>query len=357
VNKKKDLTRIEDLGQYLHELDHEEEVPSLPEETTDFSEESFSSDEAFDSTSSFQTTEFEAEEPPSEDFVPEEGALLPETNLDFGTQEESFPVSEVHEEDSEPFTEERSEWRPEEDHHKPVEHEYKTPETFEDLKRFSESSSFTGMATEGNPSFSVLLKDVKYIEDVNDILILLKDLNLLFDSEEQIKARLMRGSLLIPRISEYAAIFLAHKLRRFDVDIQVGLSDEIHPPRHQEAPEVGIVSRHNLYQNQSHHFSFEDQKLELSQIIVAATPTLDQHQIVRYLGIATEHTLLDEAIVDDEASEEVPRHYHELAQRLKAHALKHQANAVVGLSYQLNPVGNHKYRLTCTGNLVWVNKL
>jgi uncharacterized protein YbjQ (UPF0145 family) len=124
-----------------------------------------------------------------------------------------------------------------------------------------------------------------------------------------------------------------------------------------------VVSRHSLYQNQSHSFHFDDPKLELSQIIVAATPALEGHQVVRYIGVASEHKMLDGNIVEDENSSEVSALYHELAQKLKAHALKNHANAVVGLNYQLTPLpseigmGGHKYRLTCTGNLVWVNKL
>jgi uncharacterized protein YbjQ (UPF0145 family) len=192
---------------------------------------------------------------------------------------------------------------------------------------------------------------------------MLKELSLLVDSEEQTKSRLMRGMLLIPRISEYAAVFLAHKLRRFDIDIQVGHSDEIHPPKHQEVPETGIVSRHSLYQNQGHFFQFDDAKLELSQIIVAATSQLEGYQVVKYIGVASEHKMLEGYVVEDENSQEVPIHYHELAQRLKAHALKAHSNAVVGLNYQLTPIPGEygisgtKYRLSCTGNLVWVNKI
>jgi uncharacterized protein YbjQ (UPF0145 family) len=212
------------------------------------------------------------------------------------------------------------------------------------------------MATEGNPSFSVLIKNVRYLEDVNDIVILLKELGLLTDAEEQTKNRLMRGMLLVPRISEYAAIYLAHKLRRFDIDIQIGLSDEIHPPKHQETPETGIVSKHSLYQNQTHQFSFDDPKLEISQFIISATPHLEGHQVLRYMGVASEHKMIEPHLVEDSESTEIPLYYQELAQKLKAHALKAHSNAVIGLNYQLTPIGR-KYRLTCTGNLVWVNKL
>lgn len=418
---KKDLTRIEDLGEFIHELNAEDDfnseegLPDLPSSDDDeapaFGEESSGLD--------FGTTEESSFEATSDDFSSSDFGSTEEfgsstfasssdesSTTDFGSDDfSSSTFGEDEKSDEDPFTlsESSSEETPADDisswntdvpltntetlpettsfstpepepEPEPIRmpepepaytpsQEFKTPETFEDLKKFSESSSFTGMATEGNPSFSVLLKNVRFIEDVNDIMILLRELNLLTDSEEQVKGRLMRGMLLVPRISEYAAIFLAHKLRRFDVDIQVGLSDEIHPPKHQEKPETGIVSKFNLYQNQTHHFQFDDPKLELSQIIVAATPSLEGYQVLRYMGVASEHKMLDSHVVEDAESSEVPRHYQELAQKLKAHALKAHANAVVGLNYQLTPIpsefgiGGHKYRLTCTGNLVWVNKL
>lgn len=420
-NEKKDLTRIEDLGEFIHELNNDEDfLPDLPaseeetssfeessldfgttEETPAFGEESSSFEASGDPfTSSEETTDFGS----STDFGTSDFGTS-----DFGSSTDDTPFSLSEEESkteesqtaswntdvplndeplfgeattptltSSPVTEATPEAEPEPEPEPEPEYtptpepeptpyiqdkEYKTPETFEDLKKFSESSSFTGMATEGNPSFSVLIKNVRYIEDVNDIVTLLRELNLLMDPEDQIKGRLMRGMLLVPRVSEYASIFLAHKLRRFDIDIQVGLSDEIHPPKHQETPETGIVSKFNLYQNQTHHFHFDDPKLEISQIIVAATPSLEGYQVLRYMGVASEHKMLDSHVVEDSESSEVPRHYQELANKLKAHALKAHSNAVVGLNYQLTPIpsefgmGGHKYRLTCTGNLVWVNKL
>ena len=393
---KKDLTRIEDLSEFIHEMDAEDEfssedLPELPaSEDEEESSSSFTSNfETSEDDFAFGETESEVTEDPFANTELAENTETFETSFaesddsnDFGTS--SFNLEETLEDKPEvespvesfSLTEEEPEtvtpsWdetpleaaTPPEPVYIPPAEPYKAPENFADLQKFSESSTFSGMATEGNPSFSVLIKNVRFIEDVNDIITLLKELNLLSDPEDQIKGRLMRGMLLVPRISEYAAIYLSHKLRRFDIDIQVGLSDEIHPPKHQETPETGIVSKFNLYQNQNHHFHFDDPKLELSQIIVAATSTLEGYQVLRYLGVASEHKMLESHIVEDENSDEVPRHYQELAQKLKAHALKAHSNAVVGLNYQLTPIpselgiGGHKYRLTCTGNLVWVNKL
>lgn len=399
--KKDDLTRIEDLGEFLHESDNEEatsfegfgeeeessssfenleetseETPEfessgdfLQDDTSSFNDDStspFGESSSFEETSTFEeeSPAFGMEEP---SFLNHEEEELPSEEPSFSANEEEATEIEASEDSVEPLSEQEQELTPLPD---PEPHqEYipepviKAPETFEEVRRFAESTSFTGMGVEGNPSFSVLIKNVRFVEDVSDIINLLRELGLLSDTEDQVRARLMRGNLLVPRISEYAAIFLAHKLRRFDIDIQVGPSDEIHPPKHHEAPEVGMVSKHSLYQNQSHHFRFDDSKLELSQIIVAATPTLEGYQVVRYLGVASEHQMLDGKIVEDEISDDIPRYYHELAQKLRAHALKARANAVVGLNYQLTPLpteyghSTQKYRLSCTGNLVWVKQL
>lgn len=392
-NDKKDLTRIEDLGQFIHELEKMDDLAAgedFPSETPDlpsFSDEdnhegtrvfdvSEMVDETFQEKTEDKTSVFAnpfAEEAESETESETEFESLPEIdnddpfetpdfqNLD-GTDDDFVP-DEFPEEDAEPLEATTAESEAFSDPQVAQMNEYKAPETFEDLKKFSENSSFSGLATEGNPSFSVLIKDVRFIEDVNDIVILLRDMNLLIDSEDSTKSRLMRGNLLIPRISEFSAIFLTHKLRRFDIDLQMGLSDEIHPPKHQDTPEIGIISKFSLYQNHAHQFHFDDPKLELNQIIVAATATLEGYQVVRYMGVASEHKMLDSKIVEDEASAEIPAHYHELAQKLRAHALKSNSNAIVGLNYQLTPipfeygVNGYKYRLTCTGNLVWVNKL
>jgi len=393
-DNKKDLTRIEDLGEYLHELKEEastedaHSVPDLPPEETDFSENSFQPEEInFDSeepafsssedSSLFSSDELNLESSvDSSDFSTEETSFesnddsstftIEESSTFTNSEDENIYASPVFDEPSsltKPETISEPEPAPEVIQEIKSEQTYKTPENFQDLKNFAESTSISGMGSEGNPSFSVLLKNVRYIEDVNDIMSMLKELNLLSDGDEQIRTRLMRGQLLVPRISEFAAIFLAHKLRRFDIDIQVGLSDEIHPPKHQELPELGMVSKYSLYQNQTHHFQFDNPKLELSQIIVAASPNLEGHQVIRYLGVASEHKMLEGHIVEDESSSEIPTHYSELAQKLKAHALKAHANAVIGLNYQLTPlpteygVSGSKYRLSCTGNLVWVNKL
>lgn len=378
--KKDDLTSIEELGEFEHQestaftdFTLEDSSPVDNPESSDLSSLDFGSTEDFptsteenteenkdepDFTFPDQLNDEEKREPTGSTDLPLFGDDEPIANLVeetmFGSQETSEKTRSLSFE-APNFEEETPSYTPES--------VYKQPETFEEVKKFAEDSSFTGMGVEGNPSFSVLVRNVKFVEDVNDIIILLKELQLMTDSEEETRKRLTRGHLLVPRISEFAAILLTHKMRRFDIDIQMGLSDEIHPPKHHEAPETGLVSKHTLHQNQSHNFHFDHPKLEISQVIVSATPTLQGFQVIRYLGVASEHKTIPAELVEDESNEDVPKFYQELAQKLRAHAVKAHSNAIVGLNYQLTPIppeyggqGN-KYRLSCTGNLVWVNKL
>jgi uncharacterized protein YbjQ (UPF0145 family) len=408
---KKDLTRIEDLGEYLHELSQEDATnleDSPPEfleaetetKSEDFSSEDHSSAENFESTfsdnssESFQTEEdfsnidfSQTQEVSTEDSfqvnedvsfsenleafsstedTPQESDLSfsPDSNQDEESSD-TFEIETKEEFDNpepEVFTEEKTQEIPIQESESFKNHSV-VPEEFKDLQKFAENTSLTGMAAEGNPSFSVLISGIKFIEDAEDIYILLKELGITSDPEDVVKKRLHRGNFLIPRISEYAAIFLTHKLRRFDIDLQMGLSDDIHPPKHGERPETGLVSKHNLYQNQSHQFHFSDPKLEISQIVISSTSSLEGYQILKYIGVATEYHLVDQHIMEDDTSPETPKIYNELASKLKAHALKANANAVVGINYQITPIPQElnslsiRYRLSCTGNLVWVNKL
>lgn len=406
---KKDLTRIEDLGEFLHELNNENEsfeveeeaqglsgLPDIPSDDFEQDPPAFGEEEealAFDESPSFEISSeedsFSLSE--SEEASPFESDSETDFSSDFsqGTEEPSFdseepawgenttddtlasfdepqfetavaegPISEEIEEIEEIqeapvssfFSSTQEEFK-----------EHKT-ENFDDVKKFAEQSTYSNTSAEANPSFSVLIRNVRFAEDANDIAILLNDLKVVENSEDA-KKSLSRGSLLVPRVSEFAAVFIAHKLRRFDADILVGLSDDIHPPKYKDDAETGLVSKQHLYQNQAHAFDFSRPKIDLSSIIISTAPQLDQFQILRYLGVASEHMVLDSAVVEDESSSKIQFHYEELAHKLKAHAVKQNANAVIGINYHLTPLpsefsmGPARYKLACTGNLVWVNRL
>lgn len=253
---------------------------------------------------------------------------------------------------------------------------YKSPESFKELQQFSKSMSYGNMAKEGTPPFSIILKDIKYEEDLEDILILLKEFKIIApEDEEQARKSLTRGNMLIPRLGEFAAITLCHKLRRYDLNILMGLTEEIHPAKSYESDDRGLTTKNNIYNNKKHNWKFENISFSLEDILTSTTQSLENHDILEYISVETETLLIDQhqfsamenAQTELNSSEikqlELKDIYHSLLQKLKLQALDKKANGIIGISFQVLPVTienglriESKYQITCSGSLVWINK-
>jgi uncharacterized protein YbjQ (UPF0145 family) len=466
--KKKDLTRIEDLSEFLHEEDSEldkilgtkdrpgpeesedpEELPSLddleaeqdPPELDEMEE--FKQDEQDNDPTNpgLRTEELEDEDEDSLNFGDDENDSQwgSSDEVDWSTSEDDSWGDEAGDtedtsqpeeswqqtKDETPFTEDDSdslppdeqldeaeidleeepEPEPEPEPGPPKPHEIKTkrspPENFEDVKQFAQTMTYGHVGAGGNPPFSVMLKNIKYKEDAEDILSLLTEHNIVDEKNlSNYQQSIENGALLISQISEYSAIYLAHRLRRFDLDIMVGLADEMHPSKSYESTHKGLLSKHNLRQNKVENVSLKEAPDGPEQIKVSTTPGLEGHRVHKYLGIITEHSLLTESHLDqiqhealnhdelplekeindvqerlkdqsegkdnDELVEKyamsIQHVYGELVERLKSGAIKLKANAVVGISFHLTPLIDKKdgplensYKVTCSGNAVWVS--
>jgi uncharacterized protein YbjQ (UPF0145 family) len=383
---KKDLTRIEDLGEFFHADSDSDESFELPELPTD----------ALEAEESFEVT-FETPATPAEDVPAEEASDEPfaDTSLSIESSEPTeeisfessveesttpswednttaFEVSSAPaEEDEETPTEESIDFGEEipssplsTPELMPQESEVFTPkETFTDTREFADNATLSDGPAECNPAYSIIARNIRYVEDSEDILTLLKEVGFPEDMREQFQRQLSRGTLLIPRVSEFTAVYVCHRLRRFKLDLQMGPSDLLHPPKNKTEEDRGLVSRKSLGQNQQHHFNFKTDTVVAREILLSTLSQLDGFSIDNYLGVASEHAFLAAEIVESETTELIHKNYDELALKLKAHALEHKANAVLGINYQLTPmpietsIGHYRYKLTCTGNLVWVSRL
>ena len=238
------------------------------------------------------------------------------------------------------------------------------------MKSFAQSVTYGAMAQGGNPPFSVMLRNIKFKEDCDDINLILKDHGLVTpESEQDIKTGLNHGSLLLSQLSEYCAIFLAHKLRRFDLEIQIGLSDELHPSKSYTRGEMGPVNKTVLMQNKVESFEKSEIPVDIKSVLLATVPSLEGYKVVRYLGIASEHALIKESELDNFGEVgidgvDVGETYSALSEKLKFKALKKGGNAVLNVNYQFTPLPNvgevtaeTVYKVTCTGNIVWVTDI
>ncbi len=275
---------------------------------------------------------------------------------------------------------------------------YTPPQNFDDLRQFAERISYGAVAQGGNPPFSLILRGIRYQEDAEDIQIILKEHGLVNDENQQsIEQGLANGSLLISQISEYSAIYLAHKFRRFDLDVIVGLSDEIHPSQSYDADARGLVSKQNIRQNIHESIDLERSPVNIQNIILSTTPTLEGYTIQEYLSVISHHNILSASEIEEfsapnqstgdeivdaiqkDLTEVLEKHgthdsellmpfgrgletlYKEMADALRTKALKIGANAIIGINYQLTPVFANQsgstdvqYKVTCLGSAVWV---
>tara|TARA_Y100000780_G_scaffold155505_1_gene140194 strand:+ start:231548 stop:233161 length:1614 start_codon:yes stop_codon:yes gene_type:complete len=288
-------------------------------------------------------------------------------------------------------------------------------EDLQELAQFAKNISYGNLATEGNPPFSIVLKDVKYKEDIDDIVQLLKEFQIIKDEQDEKRTieSLNRSSLLIPRLGEYSAILICHKLRKYDINILMGLTEEINPPKDYESEDRGIVSKHSVYNSRSHHYNLKKEQTSSEEIMVSTTPYFEGHDILEYLGIVSEsaiidsETLISSGKLEEQLIERLPEFQQdrqriaqverenllasnslppedilahsptseskksisvndiqkELVGKLKHQAVSLKGNAIVGVTLHVTPIGStqnsngrDQYQLTCSGSVVWINK-
>ena len=288
-------------------------------------------------------------------------------------------------------------------------------ENFEDLKDFAENIVHEGAITAGNPPFSIILKEIKYQEDIEDILEALKEYNILQEDEEIEKAKtnLSSGQYLIPRISEYLAIHLCHKFRKFDLEILVGLTEEIHPPKSYESNDRGPITKSTLYNNKTFHLN-DFVKPNQNEILTSTMNQIAGHEIKQYLGIIThrkkmnfnevndsklEDTIYQNMSSDNQdrltelrikrenllathsrriwekdlesssskreenAEDKLNKIYNILIDEMKAQAVNKSANAILGINFSITPISvdqylhqGPQYEIICSGNLAWIER-
>lgn len=393
-----DFTSIGDMTEFLHPEDMEADLKfkQLTGELFPEKEETFPETSIEDLPDSIPGEELPPDLPP--DVLPElsfeELAELPSDPSEDLPTEESFDSTMVaditigfpDDEISDNFPEEI----PEEILNEIEEEEapeFKEPENFKEVQTFAQNFSYGEIPAGGNPPFSLILKNIKYQEDADSILALLKEFKIsTSENEKEFVRSIEYGTLLIPQVNEYLAILLTHKFRRFDCEIEMGLSDQIQPSRSGETNPRGLTNKTHLNQNRSEKFEFSKEQVILSEIIISTTPSLVGHKITKYQGVETAFRMIEtedlerlhfiqqrlsEALqnLDDETQSDYSdftsnfhQIYTDLINELKEKAYKKMANALLGVSFALTPFlsgkqsSQNKYQLTCSATLVSVTK-
>ena len=434
---KDDLTSIESLGQYEHTDEDlafaaEQEAETANEDPSDSADtEEDQQEEAlveFEATSNnidledakAAESDFTVDEDSSSEFsfdasdddTQEEAEAIEENQeesaFDF-TSEEETPAEEPLEEISadpgpgpgpepesgpeaipesgpEPITDPIPELGPE-----PLPDPIEATPAIKELKEEAPNIQFTSANPADLPPFTLILKNILYRQDAEEIAALLVEYKIIDENQKASTLQSMEaGQLLIPRVSEYVAIFLSHRFRAFNLDILVGHAEEIYPPKSYAKSRPGLVDKHSYRPDTIESIQIEEGLIDPKQIILSTSPYLHGKEILRYLGIIHSSTYLNDqdmmlmrfetkseqellytetdgeggtasVHVSKDESKNYPHIYHILAEKLRPKALALKGNAIIGIHFQLTPVPKHRdvdmsnatYKLDCTGNVVW----
>ncbi len=458
---RKDLTRIEDLSEFLHESNPEiesklnsfnSEPPNI--EFTNTNIESSVDVTGLDDLPSMPEIpeETSLEDPPSEDLFSTGNFSedsLPDVNFGLESEDETFSTSENNEESFPQFLDESTDVDfsniestddfsspeiseqlvedeiqensfsaetldsensidslNESDTNEELENSYtamsdisssfQEPEKFDEVKTFAHTFSYGQVSVGGNPPFSIIVRNIKYKEDAESMLSLLKEFGIVTDKNlSETKIALDIGSLLIPQISEFAAIVLAHKFRRFDCDLEFGLSEEIHPTKTGESYSKGLTSKESIRQNKIDSFKKSSPQLDINDILVSTTSSLEGYDIVKYLGVQSSLAIVEaeelerlkfvqstqrlktqvfstdkddsDSMTTEEAFDNYQKSFDtlfiDLINQLKQKAFKENANSLLGLNYQMTQLPlNSKdkkqlsFQLVCSATLAVVKQ-
>ena len=142
----------------------------------------------------------------------------------------------------------------------------------------------------------------------------------------------------------------------------MGLTEEITPAKSYTSDDSGLTTKNNIFNNRSHNWLFKNEDLKVIDIITSTSQTLEGYEIKEHLGITSEHGILQED--DIQTVSETQKHlYKDLLIKIKSHALSLNGNGITGVNYTVTPLlkqdssSKLQYKITCTGNVVWLLKI
>lgn len=243
----------------------------------------------------------------------------------------------------------------------------KDRESFADVREFANNMSYGTVKVGGNPAFSILLRGIISEDSHESIIAILNEHGLLGNDEALTRTSLELGHLLIPQISEFSAVFLSGKLRKYARDIQVGLAEEIHNSKSYDNDNKGLVSKRSIFQNKDMKYKREDNEFSIDDILTSTRSSINEYEVLEHIGVITQSAIhsigdLSEQTIQysdtpENADLEIGSNeiYTTLLNTLKNSAFKLGANALLSINYSMSPIsddGETKYNLICTADAV-----
>lgn len=236
------------------------------------------------------------------------------------------------------------------------------------VKQFADKLAIGKPRIEGAPAFSLLARndsghfDEKTIQAIEDALTS-EDFGIRVDD---VRVQLSTGKLLVPQISEFAAVTLAQKLRDVVDTIDVDLAAEIFKSSASELSSLSDSYFADTEAFQSHHEEVHDIGAEPgseSDLFTTNLPALADYQVTRVLSIVIASDILEPAVAENPSSKAFEGATEKITHELTHRAYKLGAHGVLGINFTLKAIEIYKdstgkmgraYRLLGTGTAVRV---
>lgn len=234
------------------------------------------------------------------------------------------------------------------------------------LKKLGNKLAIGRPKIEGAPAFSVLAYnqsghfDAKTLEAIENALTS-EDFGV---RVEDVKIQLASGKLLIPQISEFAAVALAQKLREVVDTIELDLASEIFKSSVVEisSPDDSVffdAEEFEPHREEVHDIGAEPRNED--ELFSSNLSEIAGYQVTRVLSIVMASEVISAEIAEAPSNKEFEVITENLTRELIRRAFKLGAHGVLGLNFTLRSIESEKkesraYRLLGTGTAVRVHR-
>lgn len=215
------------------------------------------------------------------------------------------------------------------------------------VRKFGEKLAIGTPKIDASPAFSLLIKgqggpfDEKTRKAIENV-IANEDYGIRI---EDVAVQLDSGKLLVPQISEFAAITLAQRLRDVVDTIEVDLAAEIFKG---SATEMTVDDESPLLDAEhfeSHHEEVRDIGAEPASekdLFSTNLNELAEFKVTRILSAVTASEIVPAEVAENAFSREFERVTEKLTQELVSRAFQLGAHGVIGINFSLRPIDAYK---------------
>lgn len=229
-----------------------------------------------------------------------------------------------------------------------------------DLKavgEFAEKVTIGHPSVEANPAFSLFARG-EFDERKKDFIRGILESEEFGVRFEEIELQLSSGKLLVPRISEYAAILLGQKIYDIVDTVEVFLADE--------ADESMLIDPTHYRKRSAEAHDLGEEPGSEADVFTSTVSELSGFVITRILSAITLSEIISAEIAEDPKSREFEEVTEKLTTQLASKAFKLGAHGVIGVSFAVKAVDGYRnaagrtakaYRILASGTAVRAKKV